>query len=342
MSNNFISVDPSLEDYWRGIILFGLNVASYKFALASALLELQPQAGQLVTLDDLAGVYVKHITEHLKKSDKQGTSKSSKFLDACRQFNANKITHDALLDTTVRYGFVNVIDAFHVIGGQETPKRFFMDERNARKGILITDDFSQLLHQEQSLNLPREVESRWQLVERSWELGVSRSLLSIEYDHESEFLFSLSKSQQRKPVTGSREALNGYQKGQCFYCYSDIRIDQKGSLFPDVDHFFPHTLKSRGFSSIVDGVWNLVLSCQDCNGAKEKGAKIPCIDLLERLHTRNEFLIGSNHPLKQTLIQQTGNSLTKRKFFLNSFFNDSIKTGLPEWARPEERAAPKF
>lgn len=92
MSNNFISVDPSLEDYWRGIILFGLNVASYKFALASALLELQPQAGQLVTLDDLAAVYVKHIADHLKKSDKQGTSKSSKFLDAFSSRNEMNVT----------------------------------------------------------------------------------------------------------------------------------------------------------------------------------------------------------------------------------------------------------
>lgn len=31
---------PSLESYWRSIILFGRNVASYKFALAKSLLEL--------------------------------------------------------------------------------------------------------------------------------------------------------------------------------------------------------------------------------------------------------------------------------------------------------------
>ena len=35
---------PSLESYWRSIILFGNNVASYKFALAKTLLEIAPEA----------------------------------------------------------------------------------------------------------------------------------------------------------------------------------------------------------------------------------------------------------------------------------------------------------
>ena len=32
----FYQVEPTLENYWRGIILFGKNVASYQFALAHA------------------------------------------------------------------------------------------------------------------------------------------------------------------------------------------------------------------------------------------------------------------------------------------------------------------
>ena len=36
----FTTEIPSLESHWRAIILFGQNVASYKFALAGALLEL--------------------------------------------------------------------------------------------------------------------------------------------------------------------------------------------------------------------------------------------------------------------------------------------------------------
>jgi hypothetical protein len=49
----FVKPDLHVEDYWRGIVLFGRNVASYKFALAASLLELKPASGDLVRLEDL-------------------------------------------------------------------------------------------------------------------------------------------------------------------------------------------------------------------------------------------------------------------------------------------------
>jgi hypothetical protein len=90
--------------------------------------------------------------------------------------------------------------------------------------------------------------------------------------------------------------LNGYQKGKCFYCFADIYLE--GLAIPDVDHFFPHVLKVVGFDGI-DGVWNLVLACQQCNrGIGGKSDRVPTLHLLERLHLRNEFLIESHHPLR--------------------------------------------
>ena len=50
----FVQPDLHVEDYWRGIVLFGRNVASYKFALAASLLELKPASGDLVRLEELA------------------------------------------------------------------------------------------------------------------------------------------------------------------------------------------------------------------------------------------------------------------------------------------------
>ena len=84
-----------------------------------------------------------------------------------------------------------------------------------------------------------------------------------------------------EPVTSSRGALNGYQKGHCFYYFRPISICADGDA--DVDHFFPHALKQRGFTTI-DGVWNLVLSCRDCNrGSNGKFARVPTLKLLARL-----------------------------------------------------------
>ena len=98
----FYSRAPSLEDYWRGIVLFGRNVASYKFALAKALLEINPQSGQLLKLSDLAPSFAGHIAQHLKQADKQTTSASSKFLNACRRYNSGEIDKDKLIDATVQ------------------------------------------------------------------------------------------------------------------------------------------------------------------------------------------------------------------------------------------------
>lgn len=344
MTKHFVSKEPSLEDYWRGIILFGRNVASYKFALAHTLLELKPSSGQLIKLGDLAPVFSRHLTDHLKLSDKQGTSSSSKFLDECRSFNQGGMTKEALADQTVRYGFTNVIDAFHIVGQGEIDKKFFIDERNRNKGIRITDEFSQLLERDQAINLSTEVDARWRLVETAWELSLPRTMISIDYDADKELLFTRDHKSRRKPVTGSRGALNGYQKGKCFYCFSDIHIGSDDLiLHPEVDHFFPHMLKNIRFGTIIDGIWNLVLSCQGCNrGVGGKFEQIPTLRLLERLHSRNEFLIGSHHPLRETLIKQTGSSVERRIKFLNDFHNKARASSVGLLWEGEEKYEPLF
>jgi hypothetical protein len=181
----------------------------------------------------LAVPFSRHLCNHLRSADKQGTFSSSKFLDACRKFNAGELTNDELLEHTVRYGFNNVVDAFHVIGRDPISRRFFMDERRNNNGIRITDEFSELLTSCQADNFPREAEARWRLVETAWSLGLSRNLLSVSYDSASETLVTLDSQYRRKTVTSSRDALNGYQKGKCFYCYSEILLN--GIDHPDVD-----------------------------------------------------------------------------------------------------------
>ncbi|MBF6650431.1 hypothetical protein [Methylobacter sp. BlB1] len=75
----FYEIEPTLENYWRSIILFGRNVASYKFALARALYDLKDFGENVITLDKLTEPYSKHIAQHLIICDKQGTSENSRF-----------------------------------------------------------------------------------------------------------------------------------------------------------------------------------------------------------------------------------------------------------------------
>lgn len=343
---NFISQEPTLAEYWRSVILFGNNVASYKFALAKSLLEIAPTQKTIITLDELAKPYARHICDHLKLEDRQTTSSSSKFLTACRQFNAGEIDENALIKATVRDGFKDVIRTFHYVKGADVPQRFFRDERSSQhKGIIITDELFKLLEGGDLANLSQEVEARWRLVETAWGLNISSSLIQINHDEDTQILYAIDK-QRRVNVTSCRDALNGYQKGKCFHCFGEISLQLGDRELVHVDHFFPHALKSSGIAHPIDGVWNvngvwnLVLACPNCN--LNKSDRLTSKRLVERLHNRNEFLIGSQHPLKETLKQQTGGKEPQRnKFLATSYEAAKVSLGYGQW-EPELKGIPMF
>lgn len=212
-------------------------------------------------------------------------------------------------------------------------------------------------------------------------MGINANLLS--YDEGSQRIV-VDSGLRRKDITSVRDALNGYQKGSCFYCFTGItataadgkkhtlvlsdepsRVDYayisfddddggvaaedavpKDELNPnlcDVDHFFPHVLGRKVRDVNFNGVRNLVLACRDCNrGEGGKFARIPELRYLDCLYRRNEYLILSHHPLRESLIAQTGPSSHDRLSFLKRI--DSIATELlpgPRWSI-EQRAAATF
>lgn len=325
----FYQVDPSLENYWRSIILFGRNVASYKFALAKSLYELNKVPNDLIRLEELAEPFSRHLCEHLSHTPKQITSKSSKFIDSCLSYNEDRISKNGLIDATVKLGFNNVIDAFHTVNNAEIAKRFFLDERKTNKGIRLTDNFFLLAESQQFESFENETEARWRLVEQGWKMGVSRSLIAVEYDRELKTLFTKDR-ERRVNITSCRDSLNGYQKGHCFYCHQHISVEKYSDDLADVDHFFPWMLNDK--IANVNGVWNLVLSCSDCNrGDDGKFAKIPNIELVARLHKRNEYFINSHLPLRETLIQQTGKNEQQRRDFLQGQYALAKQFAIHEW-----------
>lgn len=326
---HFHQITPTLDSKWRAIVLFGRNVASYKFALASSLLDLSSGSRDFVLLDDLADPFSKAICEHLKTAPKQITSRSSRFLDACREFNEGAIDHANLLRETVKGGFNNVIDAFHVVGPAEVGSRFFVDERKTRKGILLTDDLFRLREMQQAASLSNEVDARWRLVETAWEMGIAPH--HIEADSSQADFYCITET-RRKAVTSCRQALNGYQKGKCFYCPKPIVIGHGGDLAPDVDHFFPWMLERDGHASGLNGVWNLVLACRKCNrGSAGKFDRVPSLRLVGRLHERNSYLIDSHHPLRETLISQCGSTPDERRSFLQRQHSKAVELLQHTW-----------
>ena len=163
---------------------------------------------------------------------------------------------------------------------------------------------------------------------------MARNLLDIEYDLEGGQLYVPRRDTFRVAVTSCRDALNGYQKGKCFYCFIDISIESGNVDLAHVDHFLPHILKEGREIRNLDGIWNLVLACQACNMSKL--ARAPQARYLTRLNTRNNYLISSHHPLRETLIRQTGNTDAGRYSFLNRSCQEAMDTLIHTWGPAEE------
>ena len=79
---------------------------------------------------------------------------------------------------------------------------------------------------EQEKNLNLEVNSRWKLWETAISLKLNPNLVEINSDLQNEVLYIFNDKNRRIDVTSSRDGLNGYQKGKCFYCQRNIQIEQ--------------------------------------------------------------------------------------------------------------------
>ena len=77
-----------------------------------------------------------------------------------------------------------------------------------------------------------------------------------------------------------------------------------------------------------------MLACQNCNSTKLDHA--PQAKYLTRLNNRNNHLISSDHPLKETLIRQTGSTVPRRHSFLNKSYQTAVDRLIHIWAPDEE------
>jgi len=327
--------DPSLESQWRALILFGKNSATYKFAFAKSLLELVNKETTKISLAELSKPFSKNIIEHLKENDKQGNSKSSSFLNICRNHIKGEVSKTELWSKTEKLGFVNVVDAFQNLNGAQIPDIFYeKNYKSGKKEIIIKDNLLKLKESFHFQNFNQEVEARWNLVETAWNLNINPKLLEVKYDEDKSLFFIENDFMRRTDITSVRASLNGYQKGKCFYSFQDISVISGSTTLCEVDHFFPHVNKTihNQFGANINGVWNLVLANKDVN--RNKSAKIPEKRFLQRLYNRNEFYIQSKHPLAETIINQTGNTKQKRIEFLNKQYQLALNSAIITW-KPE-------
>lgn len=131
-------------------------------------------------------------------------------------------------------------------------------------------------------------------------------------------------------MTGVVGALSGYQDGRCAYCEEPMLLRGLGQEV--VEHVLPWRLDDQWEGADLDAVWNLVLSCQPCNGAKH--GRAPSERWMPWLERRNNHLIASHHPLRETLMAQTGETSWQRHATLRGAYAHATELLPAVWEPP--------
>ena len=292
---------PSLDSYWRAIVLFGQNVASYKFALAGALLEIGA-GSEVVSLDELALPFASRVAEHLRTHDKQGTFQQSRFLDACRAYNSGELDADGLRAKTVQLGFANVIDAFHVVDQAEVPERFFVDERKTGQASA-----SQIAYVSCWMKgtAPTARGGGGALAVGGDSMGTQPSPAVADRGVRTRHQNARGAS-GGAPTSPGHERAKRLPEGPLLLLLYAHRHRQRLS-----DH-----LPGRPRIPVVGGTgdrrrtsrWSMEprAGVRSMQQLARKSDRPPHLRYVEQLNMRNEYLITSYHPLRPTLMAQTG------------------------------------
>lgn len=318
-------------DAWRSIVLFGANTATYKFALARSLLELARGGRSMVSLDELAVPFSRNMVEHVRRVPRQSVTTGNRYVSICRHYIEGTVNDSELHSATMELGFRYVLDAFPRVGGGTAPVDFYRVERlRGTRQVALSDDLAAMAVDPVAQSLDEEAETRWSLVERAWQARHDDGgYLTVAYEPPSGSLVPLLLGKRRRFRFGVRPALNGYQRGFCFYCYRPISVLSEGERGCEVDHFLPFSSFARGIHLDLEGVWNLVLACASCN--RSKYSHRPAQRYLGQLVLRNEWLISSHHPLRETVMADTGSTRTARIAFLRTAYGSLAELESRVW-----------
>lgn len=288
--------DFSVEDYWRAIILYGLNQATYKIALGKSLITLSGQGKTVFTWDELSAEFLRQYRKRLDVSEpmpQQAIATRRTVMETVvSELRVGRLTETTAIEKVGLNAFNDVIHRFHtVIGLGDTESKFYTVDFG--HSIALTDELYRVVESSKSILLD-ELNSRWSLLEGAF------SIKSGNYELANEIRDTyLIRGSERKPITKNIPFLQGYQGNVCFYCGEAMIA---GDIH--VDHVLPRQVVQH------DDLWNLVLAHRLCN--ERKSDSLVPTHYMKKLIARNENIIGSNHPWKKKLISQLGSTATQR------------------------------
>ena len=292
------------KDYWRALILYGLNTATYKMAFAKSLNHFVDLGKTDVPMIELAEVffdlYLNRLENGMPQLDLKG--RTTVMEQVVSRYNLNVISREEAIEYVRKNAFKDVLRAFPRLNGENIPLDFYKYDS---KKLFLTDNVHNLLTSKDKEMLINEVDSRWGLIEAAFK--IKREDISLENDIRQIYL---ANGYERTNITSNIPVLNGYQKGICFYCGESM----DGHNI-HVDHVIPRQLIRH------DEIWNLVLAHEFCN--QQKSDALPDRRYIEKLIVRNEHFIASNHPIREKLIKAMGKTQKTRRDFVEKVYSNA-------------------
>ncbi len=303
MDNNNLS--PA--DAWQGLILFGLNTATYKMAFARCLLEFVRENRTVVTWHDLAQAFLKQYQWRLAESamPQQGDATRRTVMErVVTELVAGRITAETAIKRVEERGLNNVVARFQNLGKNTSLFDQYFYEMDYGKKIILKDSlFGCAVNA--SAQMESELLARWSLLEGAFKIDIDNFGLANDVRE-----IYLEKGYERTSLTSNIPFLESYQGGVCFYCAAPLGNDIH------VDHVFPRQVVHH------DEIWNLVLCHSHCNMLKSDRIVGP--HFVRKLIARNENIMGSSHPWKAKIGSQLGGSPKKRSDEQKSHY-DNVK-----------------
>jgi len=292
------------NDYWKGVILYGLNQATYKIALGKTLIELTSLNKEVIDWSELSKSFYDNYIERFKNEHLPQQSNSSRITRVEKiylQHKTGTIDYKKAIELIGLEAFGDVIPRFQTIGTNKSiiGERFYHFDFGNK--LYLRDPLFKIVENDK-LNLLSEIDTRWSLLEGAFKINQGDWTLSNDIRE-----MYITSGYDRKPLSNNIPFLKGYQGNVCFYCGEQIEDSNI-----NVDHVLPRQVVRH------DEIWNLVLSHSLCNLHKDDF--LIGKHYLEKLILRNENIMGSNHPWKKKISETLG--VTK---------NERIKTTLKHY-----------
>ena len=287
---------------FKGVVLYGKNQSTYKMAQADLLIRYAAGNFEKVEMSkvalDFRTFYEPHVLPQegkLPTRQLRQPFKTSSIEKAILQHDAGKINDEQsiqfIMDNCLLASSV-VLPRFNTIQNKKISEPFYTFDKNF---LYLNDNIRNIFANDENLWFLAEVSSRFKNLQEQF----SRSEFStnMTWDEQKEWV---KNGYTRTNVSKFTPTLSPYQDDKCFLCGESYAGEET-----EVDHLIPRDIVN------VDELWNLEVAHKMCN--QQKDHDMPHKRYIEKIITRNESIMASQHPLRQNIEKVAGKTPQERR-----------------------------